>query len=238
MSESPVAWGAVIVAAGRGERFGRPKQLLDVAGLPLAGWCIRTFADMPEIVELVVATEPAWIEPMRELCARLGADRRARVVSGGATRRKSAFNGVRALSPQCDGILIHDGARPLVRAEDVRAAMRVVRAGRGALLAGPVVDTVKVVDSHTHAVVETLDRERLWAAQTPQMATAADLRRAHELAAREGAIATDDAVLLERAGIEVIVVPASGENFKVTLPADVVRAEALLRERGAMEASR
>jgi 2-C-methyl-D-erythritol 4-phosphate cytidylyltransferase len=116
--------------------------------------------------------------------------------------------------------------------------MNLVRAGRGALLAGRVVDTVKVVDPRSLTVVETLDRDRMWAAQTPQMATAADLRRAHELAAREGTVATDDAVLLERAGIEVVVVPASGENFKVTLPADIVRAEALLRERGAVEASR
>ena len=238
MSEAPSAWGAVIVAAGRGERFGRPKQLLDVAGLPLAGWSIRTFAGMPEVAELVVVTEDPWIEPMRELLVRLAPAHETRVVSGGATRRESAFNGIRALSPRCDGILIHDGARPLVAAGDARAAMNLVRSGRGALLAGRVVDTVKIVEAQSLTVVETLDRDRLWAAQTPQMATAADLRRAHELAARDGAVATDDAVLLERAGIEVVVVPASGENFKVTLPADIVRAEALLRERSAVEASR
>lgn len=237
MNDPPAAWGAVIVAAGRGERFGRPKQLIGVAGLPLAGWSIRAFAEMPEIVELVVATEAEWIEPMRELCARFAPEPRARVVAGGATRRESAYNGIRALSQRCDGILIHDGARPLVRAGDVRAAMRVVAPGRGALLAAPVVDTIKIVNPGTHAVVETLDRERLWAAQTPQMATAADVHRAHELAARENAVATDDAVLLERAGIEVVVIPVSGENFKVTLPADIVRAEASLRDRRALEVS-
>jgi 2-C-methyl-D-erythritol 4-phosphate cytidylyltransferase len=238
MSAPPSTWGAVIVAAGRGERFGRPKQLLDVAGLPLAGWSIHTFAGMAEISELIVVTEAPWIDAMAELLARLAPEIDTRVVLGGATRRESAFNGVRAMTPRCDAILIHDGARPLVRAGDVRAAMQEVRVGRGALLAGRVVDTVKVVDPHSRIVVETLDRDRLWAAQTPQMATAADLRRAHELAAREAAAATDDAVLLERAGVEVVVVPASGENFKVTLPADIVRAEALLRERSAVEASR
>lgn len=237
MSAPPSTWGAVIVAAGRGERFGRPKQLLDVAGLPLAGWSIHAFAGMAEIAELIVVTEPPWIDAMGELLARLAPERDARVVLGGATRRESAFNGVRAVTPRCDAILIHDGARPLVRPGDVRAAMQEVRAGRGALLAGRVVDTVKVVDPHWHTVLATLDRERLWAAQTPQMATAADLRRAHELAERDGAVATDDAVLLERAGVEVAVVEASGENFKVTLPADIARAEALLRERSAVEAS-
>lgn len=238
MSGSPEAWGAVIVAAGRGERFGRPKQLLDVAGLPLAGWSIQTFAGMAEIVELVVATEPAWLEAMQELCARVAPELRSSVIAGGATRRESAHNGVRAISHACDGILIHDGARPLVRAADVRAAMHEVVPGRGALLGAPVVDTVKIVDARTRTVVETLERDRLWAAQTPQMATAADLRRAHDLAARNGSLATDDAVLLERAGIEVVIVPASGENFKVTLPGDIARAEALLRERDAAEVPR
>ena len=134
--------------------------------------------------------------------------------------------------------MIHDGARPLVAAGDARAAMNLVRSGRGALLAGRVVDTAKIVEAQSLTVVETLDRDppvgRANAADGP---LAADLRRAHELAARDGAVATDDAVLLERAGIEVVVVPASGENFKVTLPADIVRAEALLRERSAVEAS-
>ena len=231
-------WGAVIVAAGRGERFGRPKQLLDVAGLPMAGWSIRTFANMPEIAEIVIVTEALWIEAMRELAERLAPGHEARVVLGGATRRESAYNGVRALPSRCDAVLIHDGARPLVLASDVRLAMSEVRAGRGALLAGRVVDTIKIVDPDSRAVVETVERERLWAAQTPQMATAADLRRAHELAARDGFDATDDAVLLERAGIEMIAVPSSGDNFKVTLPADIERACALLRERGAVEVSR
>ncbi len=68
-------WGAVIVAAGRGTRFGRPKQLIEIAGLPMVAWSIRTFAQMPEIAEIVVVTEPEWIDPMRELCraARAGA---------------------------------------------------------------------------------------------------------------------------------------------------------------------
>lgn len=238
MSAAPSAWGAVIVAAGRGERFGRPKQLIDVAGTPLVGWSIRTFAAMPEIVEMVVVTEAPWMDAMRALYAQLAPALEIRVVRGGATRRESGFNGVQAMPSRCGGILIHDGARPLVRAGDVRAAMSEVRTGRGSLLAGPVVDTVKVVEPGSHVVVETLDRHRLWAAQTPQMATAADLRRAHDLAARERIDATDDAALLERAGIEVVVVPSSTDNFKVTLPADLVRAEALLRERGAVEASR
>ena len=96
--------------------------------------------------------------------------------------------------------------------------------GRAALLAAPVVDTIKVVDPQSRRVKATLDRRTLWAAQTPQFALAAELRGAHERARRDGVAVTDDAALLERSGIEVVVVPSTSENFKVTLPADVARA--------------
>jgi len=227
------SWAAVIVAAGRGTRFGRPKQFLELAGIPMAGWSLRTFAGMPEISEIVVATEREWIERMRELSSAIAPQRKVVVVAGGASRQASVFAGLRALSHECDAVLVHDGARPLVRDADVRAGMAEVRAGRGALLAAPVVDTIKVVDRSSRGVRETLDRASLWAAQTPQFAMRIDLVRAHERAAAEGVEATDDAGLLERAGVEVVVVPATAENFKVTLPEDVARAEAFLRERTA-----
>ncbi|MDE2480962.1 MAG: 2-C-methyl-D-erythritol 4-phosphate cytidylyltransferase [bacterium] len=224
-------WGAVVVAAGRGTRFGRPKQLVEIAGVPMVAWSLRTFARMPEIVELVVVTEEAWLEPMRELVAALEAPQRARVVAGGATRQGSVSNGLRALSDACNALFVHDGARPLVLAQDVRAGMREVRPGRGAVLAAPVVDTVKVVDPATMTVRHTLDRGTLWAAQTPQFAWRRDLERAHAHAQRGSLEATDDVALLEAIGVEVAIVPASGENFKVTHPHDLAHAELLLRER-------
>lgn len=222
-------WAAVIVAAGRGTRLGAPKQFLELAGTPMVGWSIEKFATMPEIAELVVATEPDSIEPMRALCKRLAAGHSWRVVQGGATRQASVYQGLSAVSEKCDAVFVHDGARPLVTVDDVRAGMREVAVGRAALLATAVVDTVKAVDPQTLRVIETLDRSRLWAAQTPQFARTAELRAAHEAARRDGIDATDDAALLERAGVAVIVVPATSENFKVTLPADVERARVLLQ---------
>jgi len=112
-----------------------------------------------------------------------------------------------------------------------RAGMREVRPGRGAVLAAPVVDTIKVVDPVSMIVRETLDRHTLWGAQTPQFAMTQDLRRAHDEALKSSFDATDDTALLERIGVEVVAVPSSPENFKVTLPQDLIRAEALLRER-------
>jgi 2-C-methyl-D-erythritol 4-phosphate cytidylyltransferase len=224
-------WAAVIVAAGRGTRFGAPKQFLDLAGLPMVGWSMQTFAAMPEIAELIVATEPESIEPMRALFAQVAPQHSPLVVRGGKTRQQSVYQGLRAVSDECEGALVHDGARPLVREADVRAGMREVRAGRAALLATPVVDTIKTADPQSLRVGATLDRRTLWAAQTPQFALTADLRAAHERARREGADATDDAALLERIGIEVVVVPSTSENFKVTLPDDVARARAVLHQR-------
>jgi 2-C-methyl-D-erythritol 4-phosphate cytidylyltransferase len=221
-------WGAVIVAAGRGTRFGRPKQLIEIGGRPMLAWSLQTFATMPEVTSIVVVTERDWIEDVRALCARIAPERNVRVVVGGATRQVSVRCGLDALPPGCDAVLIHDGARPLVRADDVRAGMREVRPGRAAVLATPVVDTIKVVDPQTMLVQRTLERSELWAAQTPQFALRDELVRAHDAAASAGLHATDDVALLEAIGVEVAVVPASGENFKVTHPGDVARAQGFL----------
>jgi len=111
--------------------------------------------------------------------------------------------------------------------------MRQVRTGRAALLAAPVIDTIKSVEPQSRRVTATLDRRSLWAAQTPQFALTGELRVAHERARRDGWTVTDDAALLERAGVEVVVVPPTSENFKVTFPADIARAEAILETRRA-----
>jgi 2-C-methyl-D-erythritol 4-phosphate cytidylyltransferase len=224
-------WGAVIVAAGRGTRFGGPKQFVEIAGTPMVGWSLRTFAAMPEIAEIAIAIEREWIERMQELASRFAAAREVRIVEGGATRQESVRRGIDGLSDRVDGVLVHDGARPLVQPEDVRAGMRETRAGRGAVLASPVVDTIKIVDAATMVVRQTLDREELWAAQTPQFATKRDIVRAHEHARANGIEATDDVALLEAIGVEVVVVRSGSQNFKVTHSHDVARAELLLRER-------
>ncbi|HEY8320798.1 MAG TPA: 2-C-methyl-D-erythritol 4-phosphate cytidylyltransferase [Candidatus Baltobacteraceae bacterium] len=225
-----MSWAAAIVAAGRGTRLGRPKQLIDVAGIPLAGWAMRSLAAMPEIEDVVVVTDAEFLEPMRDLAQQIFGARPVRAVTGGATRQASVRRALDALPDRCTHVLIHDGARPLVRARDVRAGMNEVREGRGAVLATPVVDTIKIVDPRTMTVAETLPRGALWAAQTPQFGTRADFERAHREAERAGVEATDDVALLERIGIAVAIVPSTGENFKVTVEEDLLRAELLLRE--------
>jgi 2-C-methyl-D-erythritol 4-phosphate cytidylyltransferase len=224
-------WGAVIVAAGRGTRFGGPKQLVELGGKPMLAWSIEAFAALPEVAELVIVTEPELIERVEVLAHARVKDATVLVVRGGPDRQASVRNGLDALSDDVSAVLVHDGARPLVRTSDVRNGMRPVRPGTASLLATPVVDTIKVVDA-SGKVTRTLDRGELWSAQTPQFATARDLRRAHAEAVRHGQPpVTDDAALLERAGLDVVVVESAADNFKITLPGDVARAEALLRER-------
>jgi len=224
-------WAAIIVAAGRGSRFGRPKQLVELAGAPLVSWCLRTFAKMPEVAQLIVVTEEPWIESMREIVAQLAQEKRFEIVAGGATRQDSVANGLRVVDNACDAVLVHDGARPLVRATEVRNGMRAVRDGHAAVLGVPVVDTIKTIDPKTHLVMRTLDRSLLWAAQTPQLATVHDLRRAHSHAERDSVNGTDEEVLLERIGVEVEMVAGSPENLKITVPNDLARAEQLMQER-------
>jgi 2-C-methyl-D-erythritol 4-phosphate cytidylyltransferase len=224
-------WGAVIVAAGRGTRFGRPKQLVDLGGVPMLAWSIDTFASMPEISDIVIVTEHEFVEQIETLAAPRVRSASLAVVRGGADRQASAANGIAALPDHCAGIFVHDGARPFVRGFEIRAGMRAVRPGVASLLAARVVDTIKVVDDGGK-VVRTLDRASLWAAQTPQFATAREYRRAHADAVRYAwPRATDDAALLERAGLDVVVVEASPENIKVTHPEDLARAETIARER-------
>lgn len=224
-------WGAIVVAAGRGMRFGGPKQFVELAGLPMVGWSLRTFEAMPEIADIAIVTEEEWLGPMRELARAIVPSHACTIVAGGPTRQASVLLGLRALPPRCNAVLIHDGARPLLRSADVRAAMREVRPGWGAVLATPVVDTIKIVDPATMLVQRTLNRGELWSAQTPQAAMRRDLERAHAHAERANVEATDDVALLEAIGIDVVAIAASAENFKVTHPHDVARAEALLRER-------
>jgi 2-C-methyl-D-erythritol 4-phosphate cytidylyltransferase len=220
-------WGAVIAAGGRGERFGGPKQFIELAGTPMLGWSIRVFASMSEVREIVIAIDPALVEKAEALLEEIAPEKPARVVAGGITRQESVRHGITALGEEPDALLVHDGARPLVRAQNVRAGMREVRPGRGAVLATPVIDTIKIVDQDSLRVLHTIDRSTLWQAQTPQLAMLSDFRRAYE----ESEPATDDVALLERIGIDVVVVPSHHANFKVTVPDDVPQAEAILRSR-------
>lgn len=203
----------VIAAGGSGERLGadRPKAFVVCAGRPLVEWSLDVLAS---VCDRVVVAAPAghlrdgWVE-------------------GGPSRSESVRNAL-AAAPEAEIAVVHDAARPLVTRELVEACVAALGTGvDAAVAAAPMSDTVKEAGPDRR-VRRTLDRSVLWAIQTPQVFRADVLRRALDRDAAALAAATDDAALVEEAGGTVVVVEAPRENIKVTSPADLRIAEALL----------
>lgn len=221
---------AVLVpAGGAGRRMGGVrKPLLELCGEPLLVHCLRPFLAREDVCCVVVAlpvelcdAPPAW----------LTTDPRVRIVRGGAERDDSVRNALAVVPDDVEVVLVHDAARPLVSGAVIERCIREAAAGRCAVAAVPVTDTIKRVDEHG-TIVESPDRSRLRAAQTPQAFPAALLRAAHARAASDGVNATDDAALVARYGATVIVVDGAAENIKITTAVDVLVAEALLARSG------
>lgn len=227
--EAVMRWGAVIVAAGRGTRMGAAdnKAYLAVAGRPVLAHSLDAFERCGR-VEAVVIVAAEHEVGRAEALARAGGFRKvAVVVPGGAERQDSVLAGLRALDTE--GVLVHDAARPMVTPTEIAACCDAAEASGAAALAVPVKDTIKVVQGGM--IVDTPDRSTLYAVQTPQAFRRAELLEAHRSARETGAAATDDAMLLERLGRPVAVVPGSYANFKITTPEDLLVAELFLSAR-------
>jgi len=218
---------AILVAAGRGERMGavRPKAFLDLAGEALVLRSARVFDAAPSVEAIVAVVPGPDVESARSL---LGPVRKLRaVVPGGDRRQDSVLEGLKQAPAGFDGVvLVHDAARPLVDVALVEAVVREAAAAGAALPVLPVVDTVKRL--RDGLVVDTLDREELGAAQTPQGFRFPLLVEAYEAAFRDGVTVTDEAMAVERIGAPVRAVPGSPRNRKITTPEDLAWAEGVL----------
>jgi 2-C-methyl-D-erythritol 4-phosphate cytidylyltransferase len=217
---------ALIVAAGLGERLGsdRPKALVRVAGRAMLEWSVAALQCVPDVREIVVALPPGHLDE---------APPGTTAVAGGAVRSESVRAAL-AAAGQIDPVIVHDAARPLARAELFTAALgELSRAGADAVVcAAPVTDTVKQVADDGRTVLATLDRARLWAAQTPQVFRRAVLERVLRASTAEELLtATDEAWLVERSGGRVVVLPGPPENIKITTPIDLRLAELLFGAR-------
>lgn len=222
---------AIVVAAGPGSRLGAglPKAFVPLAGSPLVIHALRAVLAAAEIDSVVVVAPPGRGSDIDSILARYGPWRcPIRSCPGGSERQDSVRAGVEKAG-ETDLVAIHDAARPFVDAAVVGEAVRVAAEFGAAIVAGRAADTVKEVDAGGR-IVATLPRDRIWLAQTPQVFRVELLREAHE-AARGSVPATDDALLLERAGVEVRVVEGNPENRKITTPADLLWAEWLLATR-------
>jgi 2-C-methyl-D-erythritol 4-phosphate cytidylyltransferase len=220
---------ALIVAAGRGERLGGevPKALVTVAGKPMVQWSLDTIRSLEAVNEVVVALPAESVErATKDLSG-------ATYVVGGAVRSQSVRAALGATARE-GPVIVHDAARPLAPATVFNRALQEIESGEvdAVVAASPLADTVKEVGDDGRTVKRTLERSRLWAAQTPQVFRRAVLERVLEEASAEVlATATDDAWLIERAGGRVRVVPSEGLNLKVTTPTDLHLVELLLVER-------
>jgi 2-C-methyl-D-erythritol 4-phosphate cytidylyltransferase/2-C-methyl-D-erythritol 2,4-cyclodiphosphate synthase len=231
--------GVVIPAGGVGSRFGHvlPKQFLDLAGLPILVRTCRAFLDLEEIRSLVVAAPADYLQQTVDLLhTHLTARQTDRigVTVGGVTRQDSVRAGLNMLPPEIGLVLVHDAARPLVERATILRCLHGAAQFGAVIAAVPVKDTLKNV-LHAGIIAGTLDRTGLWQAQTPQAAQRSLLEQAFARADRTHFIGTDEASLLEAAGIQVRVVEGSERNLKVTRPADLPVAAALLTKEQTMK---
>ncbi len=225
----------LVVAAGQGRRVGGPlpKQYLPLRGRPILWHTLARLQEHADIDHIVPVIAPdgdeLWCQHMADAVKSL--PKVAAPVAGGAERQLSVFNGLRSLALADDAwIGIHDGARPLLDRPLLDRLFQARYAGDAWIVAMPITDTVKRVDERQH-IVETLDRGRIWSAQTPQLFRYGLLLEAHHRAEADGFSGTDDSSLVERLGKPVGVVTGSGDNIKITHPRDLELADFILREK-------
>lgn len=222
--------GFIIVAGGSGLRMGAgiPKQFLPLGGRPVLLRTMEAIAATVPDAETVVVLPAAHIGTLHELCERFGCTVRYRATAGGASRFESVEAGLKALPDDCSLIAVHDGVRPLVTADMIRRGLDCARTNHTAVPVIPVTDTIREVaaDGSSH----TIDRSKLRAVQTPQIFDGELLRRAYRDAAamNDKSRFTDDASVVEHFGTAISLYEGSRENLKLTTPADMTIAEAIL----------
>ena len=221
---------AIIVAAGRGSRAGggRAKQFREISGIPIIIHTLARFERCETVGEAVVVLPAGAREELLELAAAHGLRKVARAVDGGETRAESVWRGLLAVEAGGAGVVaVHDGVRPFVTPEEIDRTVREAGEHGAAVLAAPAVETIK--EAEGGRVVRTLERARLWHAQTPQCFRYELLRRAYEQPGALGADVTDCSALVERLGETVRLVEGGPHNVKITTARDFALAEILLK---------
>lgn len=221
---------AIVVAGGKGSRLGgdRPKQFLEVGGVPIVIHTLRQFDLCREIHEVVTVLPPDETEAFLSLAKSYDLKKLTRAVAGGATRAQSVKRGL-AVVADAEIVAVHDGVRPFVTPSEIDEVVVAARASGAAILVASVPDTIKEIDHER--VMRTLSRVNLRRALTPQCFRLEILKRAYQTLNEietAGCEVTDDSLLVERLGIEVVTVEGSSRNIKITREEDLPLAEAML----------
>lgn len=219
--------GVIIVAAGSGSRTGSTelKQFRWVAGKPMLLHSLQTFQSLKEVAMVVCVLPRAHVGDPPPWIFQCDADRLLLSI-GGRHRTESVANGMEDLPAECEIVIVHDAARPLVSTETIARVIQEARAGKVAVAALPVTDTLKRVDSQNKVVI-TVERSGLWRAQTPQAFPRRILEQAHRDARAVSRTAHDDAALCEHLDVPIVVVEGSERAAKITTESDFALVEAL-----------
>ena len=221
---------AIIAAAGAGRRMksDRPKQLLTLDKTPILIYTLRKFDACRMVDRILVAAPQESVEEIRKLVAGAGFSKPVSVIQGGARRQDSVAFAMQHLGPDTTIVAVHDAVRPFVRVGDIETVILAADKTGAAVLAIPIVDTVKQI--RKDLVDSTLTREHLVLVQTPQVFRIEVLREAFERAKRDEYYGTDESSLVERLGKNVAVVRGSERNIKITSPGDLALARFFLKE--------
>ena len=221
---------AIIAAAGAGSRMAgeRPKQFLQLAGVPIIFHTLKPFEQCDSIQEIIVVLPAAESADFLALVQKYGVKKLSRVVPGGTTRAESVWRGLLAIrGATAEIVAVHDGVRPFVTTEEIDRTVSAARSHGAAILVAPAIDTIKEVNGGE--VVKTLERRQLCHALTPQCFRYELLRRAYERADVQDPAITDDSSLVEQLGEPVTIVEGSSRNIKITTQRDLLIAEAFLK---------
>ena len=218
----------LIPAAGSGSRMkaGKNKLLVDLEGESLIYWTIKSVFSASLVSWVGIIGQPKDKKTLLNSIKHFS--NRVVWINGGETRQESVFNGLKALPSNAEKVLIHDGARCLINPELINKCVLELEENDAVILATKVTDTIKIVDNEGY-IEDTPNREKLWAAQTPQCFLVKRLREAHEIAIEKSWIVTDDASLFEMLNWQVKIIEGNSSNIKITSPLDLKIAKLFLK---------
>ncbi|MBC8443766.1 MAG: 2-C-methyl-D-erythritol 4-phosphate cytidylyltransferase [Deltaproteobacteria bacterium] len=229
----------IIVAAGKSLRMGGPipKQYRLLGDLPVLSRTLSAFDDCPAIDEIILVLPAGDQEMCRQrVIDPVSPSKKITPIAGGEKRQESVYQGLLAVRDQEAIVVIHDGVRPFIQTRHIDACIRGARKTGAVVLGEPVCDTLKMI-GNTTIIKKTVDREHIWSAQTPQAFQYPLIKAAHDRALRDGYMGTDDAVLLERLGTPVKMIPGSRTNIKITTRVDLAIARAFITDPGILQAN-